>query len=113
MPAPPSSATRAVRRARSIRRQNLVERHGDFGDAGLIALDDGGKALAHVDVAQEPHQPVEQQVLHGGVKRELQIAGNLVVASVDRGVQHDHVVAVAHGREGRRDAVRRQHRSGR
>ena len=70
-------------------------------------LDDRRQPLREIDVAQEPDQPVEQQILHRRVEIELQLAGDLVVERVDLAVERDHVVAVAHRGEGGGDARRR------
>ena len=51
-------------------------------------------------MAQGPHQPVEQQILHRGVKAELHVARHLVVERVDLGVELDHAVTVAHAGKG-------------
>ena len=66
---------RPTRRARrgGILRQRLVERRGERRDALAIVLDHAGQALRQIGVAQEPDQPVEQQILHGGVKLELHL----------------------------------------
>ena len=56
--------------------------------------------LLEIGIAQEPDQPVEQQILYGGIEIKLRVAGNLVVEPVDFAVESDQVVAVAHGREG-------------
>ena len=61
-----------------------------------------------IDIAQEPDQPVEQQVLHRGVEIELGLAGNLVVEPVDLAVEFDHAVTITHGGEGRGDGRRRR-----
>ena len=66
-----------------------------------------------IDVAQEPDQPVEQQVLHRLIELELQLAGNLVVERVDLAVERDHAVAVAHGGKRGCDRWPPRRRSGR
>ena len=43
-------------------------------DALAVMLDHARQPLRQIGVAQEPDQPVEQQVLHGGVERELHLA---------------------------------------
>ncbi len=72
--------------------------------------DDGLQPLLEIDIAQEPDQPVEQQILHGGVEIELGLARHFVVERVDLAVERDQIVAVAHRRESRGD--RRRQRAG-
>ena len=67
-----------------------------------------GEAFGKIDIAQEPDEAVEQQILHRGVEIELKLAGNLVVEAVDRGVQRGHAVAVADGGERRGNGGRRR-----
>ena len=66
-------------------------------------LDDGGEPFRQVHVAQEPDQPVEQELLHRHVEIELQLAGYPVVELVDRVIEFAHAVAVVHRRERERD----------
>src|SRR5262249_33254423 len=60
-------------------RQRRVERGLDRRDAFAIVRHDRGQSSREVDVAQEPDQTVEQQVLDRLIELELQPAGNLVV----------------------------------
>jgi hypothetical protein len=83
-----------------VLRQRAIERGFHLRDAVAVMGNDPLKALRQVDMAQEPDQAVEQQVLHCGVETELHLAGQLVVERIDRAVDLDHSVAVAHGREG-------------
>ena len=62
-----------------------------------------GKALGQIDMAQEPDDAVEQEVLHRRVEFELQFPRNPVVEAVERGVERGHAIAVAHGGKGRCD----------
>src|SRR6516165_12811265 len=62
--------------------------------------------LREVDVANEPHHAVEQEVLHSGIKLELQGARYDVVERVDLVVDRGHAVAVAHGGKGGGDPRR-------
>ena len=82
---------------------DVVERGRDRLDAFAIVLDHFGEPLREVDVAQEPDDAVEQQILDRGVEFELELPGDLVVERIDLGVERDHVVAVAHDEERRRD----------
>src|SRR5262249_43305572 len=74
-------------RRRGGRGQRGGERGLDRRNALAIVRDDRGQSLRQVYVAQEPDQTVEQQVLHRLIELELQLAGNLVVERVDRGVE--------------------------
>ena len=66
-----------------------------------------GETLGQLDIAQEPDDAVEEQVLDRRVEIELHFPGYAVVEAVDRGVERGHAVAVAHDGEGRGDGGRR------
>ena len=57
------SLARAVSARARLLRQHVVERGRHRRDAGAIVLDDVGQALREIDIAQEPDDAVEQQVL--------------------------------------------------
>ena len=61
-----------------------VQRGRDRLDAGAVVLDHLGETLRHVDIAHEPDDAVEQQVLDRRVEIELQPAGDLGVERIDR-----------------------------
>ena len=68
-PARPARLLRQLVLARPARgrrrlRQRGVERGNDRGDALAVMRDDRSSACAEIDIAQEPDQPVEQQILH-------------------------------------------------
>ena len=99
--------------SRQVLRQRAVERGGDRGDAVAVMRHHIGKAFGQIDVAQEPDDAIEQQVLHRRIEIELKLAGNLIVEAVDRGIQRRHAIAVAHRGKGRGDRGRRRRRSDR
>ena len=69
--------------------------------------DDFLEPLREIHIAQEPDQPVEQKILHGPVKIELDLARYLVVERIDLAVELDQIVAVADRRKGGGDRARR------
>ena len=83
-PALVSSVARAASAFAPSSGSTSCERGRDRLDAGAIVLDHLGEALRHVDIAHEPDDAVEQQVLDRRVEIELQLAGDLVVERVDR-----------------------------
>src|SRR5262249_18385286 len=94
-------------RAKRLFGQRSVKGRFDLGDAVAIVGDDAGKAARQIDIAQEPDNAVEQEILHGRIKVELQLAGDTIVEIVDGAVERGHAVTVAHGREGAGDGGRR------
>ena len=84
------------RRARLERlfRQGRVKRRFDFGDAVAVVGDDAGKAPRQIDIAQEPDDAVEQEILHRCIEVELQLAVNAVVELVDGAVKRGHTEAI-------------------
>jgi len=58
-----------------------------------------GEPFGEIDIAQEPDDTVEQQILHGHIEIELELAENFVIEAVDRGIQCGHAVAVAYSRK--------------
>src|SRR6185312_13370067 len=84
-------------------RQHTIEAGRYRGNAAAVVVDDAVEALCQIDVAQEPNDAVEQKILDGGVKLELQLSSNPIVEFVDGGVERRHRVAVAHRREGAGD----------
>ena len=93
--------------ARRIRRQHGVQPARHLFDPGAIVLDHVRESLRDIDVAHEPHDAIDQQVFDRRIEIELQLAGHLVVERIDRAVERDHVVAVAHHEERSRDCRRR------
>ena len=83
-----------------ILRQRGIERRFDHGDAVAIMRDHFGEAFRAFDIAQEPDDAVEQQILDRGIKVELQLAGNPVVEIVNGAIERGHAVAVAHRGKG-------------
>ncbi len=59
---------------RNLFRQHFAERRIDGGDAVAIMLDDSGKPLRQIDIAQEPDEAIEQQILHRAIEFKLHIA---------------------------------------
>ena len=68
---------------------------------------DVGEAFRQIDVAQEPDDAVEEEVLHGSVEIELDAPGYPIVEAVDLGIERGHPIAVAHGGERSGDSGRR------
>src|SRR4030095_1636080 len=64
------------------------------------------KALGQIDIAKEPDQTVQQEILHRCIKVELNLAGDLVVERVDFAVQFNQIVAVADRGKGGGDSRR-------
>ena len=91
---------------RALLRQRRPSAAATSRNAVAVMRDDRLQALLEIDVAQEPDEAVEQQVLHGGIERKLQRARHLVVERVDLVVERRHAVAVAHRGESKCDRLR-------
>ena len=61
------------------------------------------QTLGQIDIAQEPNDAVEQQILHRRVEIELHLSRDPIVETIDRTVERAHAVTVAHGGKGRGD----------
>ena len=68
--------------------QGLGQAACDFGDPGRIGPDDiGQRLLGEIDVADEPHDTVHQQVLKIAIEFKLHRARHCAVERIDRGVE--------------------------